>query len=569
MATIQEVYIALFGRPADPVGYKFYVEATNDGANLDAVGDLSASAEYQDRFTGMSDIDRVNQIYLDLFGRPADAEGLLFYTAQLQSGAASAQDIAIRILDGATGTDAEVIENKVEAAQLFTDSLDTAREITAYQGEEAADAGRAYLNAVTADDATVPTQAEADAAIAQIVAVDDAEPIGETYTLTNAANVQTGGVDDIDGTADADTFRAVLGGSLDSSDILDGGAGTDTLVISEGGIAAGAAPVLTSIEEIENEDTGSTLDLDDANGVVEIRSTNDQAVAAAAAFTYLNAASSTVFAAEGATAATTINIDYNEEGEANLAVANDDAAGDTVFNLGGTVAEGEDITSVNLEVRAGNVADVTLDADLDGLETLTITGEGDTDLDVGAGALTSLTTVDASEMTGDLTIDLSTAAELASVELGSGDDEITIDGTEDGDDDAGLSITLGDGSDLLTFTSPAGNITDSDEGDFEADIITVTDFDGDDDYIDFGGIAVQTLANADRNAIEGADSLFDAVELAAAQTAAANDAVIFEFDNSTYVYVNSNADTVFSDGDGLVELTGYTGGFTDGVNFTA
>ncbi|WP_172124340.1 DUF4214 domain-containing protein [Devosia sp. 919] len=566
MATIQEVYIALFGRPADPVGYQYYVDATDDGANLDAVGDLSNSPEYQDRFTGMSDIDRVNQIYQDLFGRPADAEGLLFYTAQLQSGAATAQDIAIRILDGATGADAEVIENKVEAAQLFTDSLDTAREITAYQGEEAADAGRAYLNAVTADDATVPTQAEADAAIAQIVAVDDAEPIGETYTLTNAANVQTGGVDDIDGTADADTFRAVLGGSLDSSDILDGGAGTDTLVISEGGIAAGAAPVLTSIEEIENEDTGSTLDLDDANGVVEIRSTKDQAVAAAAAFTYLNAASSTVFAAEGATAVTTINIDYDEEGEANLAVENDDAAGDTVFDFG---ADAGDITSVNLEVRAGNVADVDLDATLDGVETLTVTGEGDTTLDVGAGALTSLTTVDASSMTGDLTIDLSTADELTSVEFGSGDDSITLDGTEDGDEDAGLTITLGDGSDTVTFTAPPSNISDSDEGDFEDDMITITDFEGDDDFIDLGGIVEQTLANADRNAIEGAATLFDAVEEAATNTNAVSEAVIFEYGNSTYIYVDTDGSSTFNDGDGLVELTGYTGGFTDGVNFTA
>ncbi|MGC2238124.1 MAG: hypothetical protein WA584_18365 [Pyrinomonadaceae bacterium] len=46
MATIQEVYIALFGRPADPVGLRFYNEATDNGNNLDAVGALTGSDEY-------------------------------------------------------------------------------------------------------------------------------------------------------------------------------------------------------------------------------------------------------------------------------------------------------------------------------------------------------------------------------------------------------------------------------------------------------------------------------------------------------------------------------------------
>ena len=52
MATIQGVYLALFGRPADPLGLAFFNTATNNGANLAGIGPLQSSAEYQARFTG-------------------------------------------------------------------------------------------------------------------------------------------------------------------------------------------------------------------------------------------------------------------------------------------------------------------------------------------------------------------------------------------------------------------------------------------------------------------------------------------------------------------------------------
>ncbi|WP_173087719.1 DUF4214 domain-containing protein [Devosia sp. 1635] len=185
MATIQEVYIALFGRPADPAGYEFYVAATNDGEDLSAVGALSGSPEYIARFEGMGDADMVNQIFIDLFGRAADPTGLLFYVEMLRSGNASLQDIAIRIIDGATGVDQEVIENKVAAAQSFTDSLDTAEERAAYSGSDAAAQGRLFLSVVTEDDATIPSQAQVDGFIASI-------GTGENFDVTVALNTLAG-----------------------------------------------------------------------------------------------------------------------------------------------------------------------------------------------------------------------------------------------------------------------------------------------------------------------------------------------------------------------------------------
>ncbi len=41
MATIQGVYVALFGRPADPTGLAYFNSVTNNGANLNAIGNLA------------------------------------------------------------------------------------------------------------------------------------------------------------------------------------------------------------------------------------------------------------------------------------------------------------------------------------------------------------------------------------------------------------------------------------------------------------------------------------------------------------------------------------------------
>jgi hypothetical protein len=588
MATIQEVYIALFGRPADPLGYQYYVEATNDGADLSAVGSLANSDEYMDRFEGQSELDMINQIYMDLFGRPADAEGLLFYAALLQSGEASIQDIAIRILDGATGTDEDIIENKVEAAQLFTDSLNTSEEILAYQGERAADQGREFLSGVTADDATIPTQAEVDAAI--VAVVDESEnptTPGNIFTLTSAGNIQTGGVDEIEGTENSDTFRAITTDALDSTDILDGAGGNDVLNIANGGLAPSSAPVINSIETINNADS-STFNLESVTGTNRINTTS------ANAGNYTNAALATVFAA---TASTTVNVAYGDDlagsSVANFATDIDDAAGTADFNIGGAPADAEGIEIVNLEVSgdADDETTVTLDADLVDLSTLNITGDGDVVIAGTFVGAADLATINASAATGNVELSLDATAGVdvdagVSITTGSGADNVTLAGQDDanvtlgaGNDvlnlggvEQGLTVTLGTGTDAVVFaaTGPA-NIADADEADFEDDIISITDFNGSADLLNIGANAtVVALNNVQQGSIGSGvgDTLFDAVEDAAAFTVAAGETVIFEFGGNTYVYV-ADANAGFDAGDGLVELVGFTGDLVQGTNFAA
>ncbi|WP_312794196.1 DUF4214 domain-containing protein [Tianweitania sp.] len=168
MATIQGIYIALFGRPADPAGLAYWEAETKGGTDLSGlIGRLTQSDEYLDRFEGQSPGEAISTIYQALFGREPDAAGLAFFVDALASGSQTIETIAINILDGARNNDAAIIENKEAAADLFTASLDTPEEIAAYTGDDAADAGRAFISQVTADPASVPTQQEVDQSIDQ------------------------------------------------------------------------------------------------------------------------------------------------------------------------------------------------------------------------------------------------------------------------------------------------------------------------------------------------------------------------------------------------------------------
>ncbi len=167
MASIQGIYIALFGRPADPGGLAYFNSVTKNGADLSGIGDLTKTAEYVSRFTNMTNEQIVNSIYQSLFGRAGDKDGVDFFLAKLASGQLNINNIAIAIFDGAQGDDLSTVKAKVAAADLFTSHLDLQSEIDAYKGNNAAQIGRDFITAVNKDN---PGTAEkADSAIVKTV----------------------------------------------------------------------------------------------------------------------------------------------------------------------------------------------------------------------------------------------------------------------------------------------------------------------------------------------------------------------------------------------------------------
>lgn len=155
MATIQGVYLALFGRPADPAGLAYWNGVTGNGADLTAIRGLAQQPEYLDRFDNFTSAEIVTAIYQSLFGRDPEPEGLNFFVAELDSGRQSIETIAINILDGAQASDASTIANKLSVSSAFTAFLDAQDLSEIYVGNAAAEYGRRHLVSVTDDTRTV------------------------------------------------------------------------------------------------------------------------------------------------------------------------------------------------------------------------------------------------------------------------------------------------------------------------------------------------------------------------------------------------------------------------------
>ncbi|KQZ60478.1 hypothetical protein ASD54_23080 [Rhizobium sp. Root149] len=436
MATIQGVYVALFGRPADPTGLAYFNTVTNNGANLTAIGNLASTSEYQARFTGLNNVQIINSIYQSLFGRDADLTGLNFFSNALANGSLNINNIAIAILDGAQGNDRTVSNNKIAAADLYTKALDTGSEVVAYSGLAAAAQGRAFVTGVST---TVPTAAAVDTAVAAMVTASTNGGTGTVgVTLTLAAGADTIGpnttTDATKTTAGNDTLRAVAAGDLGTSDSIDGGAGTDTLNATMA-VTAGAS-VAAVIKNVENINLtygtlagGVTFNANDVSGAQKIQ------------------------IIDAVTTGQTLTIS-NVEKAATVEFKNitGDAAGDVALSFRDAAGSADSAAISLAKVTTG--LGITVDA----IETLTVNSTG------AAAADTNVATISAAQATklvitgaNDLTLNQSSAAALKTVDASALTGKLNYTATNNGETISGGTkadtITLGTGADTIVYTA--------------------------------------------------------------------------------------------------------------------
>ena len=76
---VQKVYIAYYGRAADPVGLAYWAaKVETDG--LDGImASFGASAEATTLYGSLTNTAKVNALYQQSFGRDADFAGLMYY----------------------------------------------------------------------------------------------------------------------------------------------------------------------------------------------------------------------------------------------------------------------------------------------------------------------------------------------------------------------------------------------------------------------------------------------------------------------------------------------------------
>ncbi|WP_306392886.1 hypothetical protein [Telluria beijingensis] len=121
-SVISSFYLAYFGRPADPQGLAFWSAhlARKNGDLTDITRAFAESDEALVRFESKTTTERIEDIYLQLFNRQPDAAGLAFWTKAVESGHTTLADVSMNILNGAQGSDITISGKRNAAAGEFT-----------------------------------------------------------------------------------------------------------------------------------------------------------------------------------------------------------------------------------------------------------------------------------------------------------------------------------------------------------------------------------------------------------------------------------------------------------------
>lgn len=184
---IQKLYVAYFGRPADPDGLEYWTDmlANNTASLQDISHEFAASAEYHSKFDGMNNRAIVTEIYDNLFGREAEATGVDYWAGLMDRGVISIDDVVRDISEAAVDGDEVAFSGKVAAAGMFTLRLDEPDEIAAYAGSAANNIAMEYIATVrdleSAFDALKPSVVDAwieRMEAAQPTGMDEVELVG-------------------------------------------------------------------------------------------------------------------------------------------------------------------------------------------------------------------------------------------------------------------------------------------------------------------------------------------------------------------------------------------------------
>ena len=194
---VQLLYVAYFGRPADPAGLaNFEAALQSDGAPTDMqalvtayagnaalrslVDSFGTSAESTALYGSGSTTSFVQAIFNNILSRPPAASGQAFWVNAIDSGSVTRGEAAMSIAAGAlTNTtaqgllDAQLIVDRLAVAINFTAQVSAQNAVSDYAGAMAAATARSMLGTVTATtDATAfePTVVSTVAALVSAAA---------------------------------------------------------------------------------------------------------------------------------------------------------------------------------------------------------------------------------------------------------------------------------------------------------------------------------------------------------------------------------------------------------------
>lgn len=203
---VQQLYVAYYGRPADSEGQEYWadrLEAEGEGAIINAFGN---SEEYEAKAEGEGNATLVNSIYLQAFGRNADPEGLTYYTTVLANEEKSLAEIATTIINAAQGIDQQTFNAKVSAAADYTAEFGAAEDydLEAAQAVVADTDGGLYTPELTEALETLQATQEAKEDFLAPLDLDEGE------VNQNLADAETALADDVTANGSINALNADL-----------------------------------------------------------------------------------------------------------------------------------------------------------------------------------------------------------------------------------------------------------------------------------------------------------------------------------------------------------------------
>lgn len=149
---VQRAYIAYYGRPADTGGVDWWASELQSKSSMTGIiNAFGNSAEANSLYGASNESTRITKVYEQLFDRAPEAGGMQYWSSEISSGRVSLAAAALEILNGASGNDKLMIDNKLLVARAFTKAIDTQTEISLYSGDTAAANARNFLELVNTD----------------------------------------------------------------------------------------------------------------------------------------------------------------------------------------------------------------------------------------------------------------------------------------------------------------------------------------------------------------------------------------------------------------------------------
>jgi hypothetical protein len=230
---VQELYVAYFGRPADPTGLANFenallgANAPTDIQSLSAayatspaiqslINSFGASAESLKLYGSGNPTAFVTAIFQNVLGRTPQQSGLTYWANAISSGQLSQGDAALAIMAGALSNttaqgvlDGDLIENRLTVAGYFTAQVSGQNAVSDYAGATAATSARTMLNTVTAATDTTAYQSIVNTAVVAL--------FGTGIPNLQAFAGNTSSTGSADGTGAAARFNEPVGVATDSA----------------------------------------------------------------------------------------------------------------------------------------------------------------------------------------------------------------------------------------------------------------------------------------------------------------------------------------------------------------